>query len=184
LEVLPEESFVVVGHSMGSLLAKELAERKPELVKQVILLSPPSLDSRKDLKSILQKESSVQSVMALDSWVAPILCHVHEALGRLSFYLVRPFVKSFIPDKIVMSGTLHRWESYNGSLENVVLKTRALELDPNLKNISFIVGSDDLYSKNEQLKNRFENVQTINGDHNFMWSNKEATIEAIKRILY
>lgn len=66
--ILPP-TFDLIGHSMGSLIALELALRMPERTRHLVVLAPPSFTD----------------------W-APLICHVHEFLGGLSFYLYRPFV--------------------------------------------------------------------------------------------
>jgi pimeloyl-ACP methyl ester carboxylesterase len=46
-----------------------------------------------------------------------------------------------------------------------------------------IVGSKDKYSKNESLIKSQSNVQVIDGGHNFLWENPEATIKVIDNFL-
>ena len=179
-----EEPLTLVGHSLGALIAIEVAKRFPDKVNKVIILAPPSFDDRADLKRVLGSESQVESAMALDNFLAPFICHIHEVLGPLSFYLYRPFVSQKIPDNVVKDGIQHRWDSYNQSLESIVLQYKAIDELKSLMTPSLvIVGSKDKYSKNESLLKSQSNVQVIDGGHNFLWENPEATIKVIDNFL-
>lgn len=182
--VLPEEPFAIVGHSMGSLLGLELARRMPERVTLVIALAPPSLPDRDALRAALRKESRVESLMALDRFWAPLVCHLHEVLGGASFHLYRPFIDPAVPDAVVRAATQHRWASYDGSLRHVVLKSQALHLLPGMAvPVTLMVGRDDLYSDNTTLLKLRPDTKVLEGGHNFPWQAPTLTREAVLEAL-
>ncbi|MCB0363021.1 MAG: alpha/beta hydrolase, partial [Bdellovibrionales bacterium] len=181
--IFPEEKFVLLGHSLGSLIAIEIAKRFPNKIEKLILLSPPSIEDRADLKQILKNQSKWESIMALDSIWAPLACHIHELLGPLSFYLMRPFVSKNLPDFIVRDATKHRWRSYNQSLNNIILSYRAIDhLNQLTIDHLILAGDEDGYTKNDRLQN-LNNVQLIPGGHNFLWDNPQKTLAIISKYL-
>lgn len=183
-KILPSKPFILMGHSMGGLIAIELAKRYPEKVKQLILLAPPSLNSRKELKQILKKESTIESIMALDTFWAPLACYVHEVLGDESFYMLGPSVKSYIPFSLLKSAAMHNWPSYNKSLKKIVLKNRALDFNPRKDlNYHIILGENDRYSKNDLMKAKFKNLTLLPAGHNFLWEKKEETLSLISKLI-
>jgi pimeloyl-ACP methyl ester carboxylesterase len=183
-QVLPKEPFVFIVHSMGALLALEFARRHPERIAGLVLISPPSIQDRIALGKILKAESVVESLMELDNFWAPLVCHLHEAFGELTYYAYRPFVERALPDAVVLAATQHRWASYNGSLENVVLKLRATEMLPQMKVPTLIVvGDRDAYIDQAKLRLIVPNVVIAKGGHNILWEQPETVIGAVEKFV-
>jgi pimeloyl-ACP methyl ester carboxylesterase len=183
-QVLPKEPAVLIGHSMGALLALEFARRNPERVAGLVMISPPSIQDRAALGKILKTESAVESLMELDNFWAPLVCHLHEALGEFSFYAYRPFVERALPDAVVLAATQHRWASYNGSLENVVLKLRAIAILPQIKVPTLIVvGDHDAYADLAKLRIIAPNAVVAKGGHNILWEQPELVIGAVEKFV-
>lgn len=183
-QVLPKEQVVLIGHSMGALLALEFARRNPERVAGLVMISPPSIQDRAALGKILKAESAVESLMELDNFWAPIVCHLHEALGEFSFYAYRPFVERALPDAVVLAATQHRWASYNGSLENVVLKLRAIAILPQIKvPMLIVVGDHDAYADLAKLRIIAPNAVVAKGEHNILWEQPELVIGAVEKFV-
>jgi cis-3-alkyl-4-acyloxetan-2-one decarboxylase len=183
-QVLPKEPFVLIGHSMGTLLALEFARRNPQRLAGLVLISPPSIQDRAALGKILKAESAVESLMELDNFWAPLVCHLHEALGEFSFYAYRPFVERALPDAVVLAATQHRWASYNGSLENVVLKLRAIAILPQIKvPMLIVVGDHDAYADLAKLRIIAPNAVVAKGGHNILWEQPELVIGAVEKFV-
>ena len=182
--VLPKEPFVLVGHSMGALLALEFARRHPQRMAGLVLISPPSIQNRVALGEILKAESAVESLMELDNFWAPLVCHLHEAFGELTYYAYRPFVERTLPDAVVLAATQHRWASYNGSLENVVLKLRATEvlLRVNVPTL-VVVGDHDLYVDLAKFRVIAPKALTADGGHNILWEQPVAVMGAVEKFV-
>ncbi len=183
-KVLPKEPFVLVGHSMGSLLALAFARQHPERVAGLILISPPSIQDRAALGKILKAESAIESLMDLDNFWAPLVCNLHEVLGGFSYYAYRPFVAETIPDAVVMAATQHRWASYNGSLEKVVFKLRATTILPEVTvPILIIIGDRDGYVNQLKLRAIAPNTAVFKGGHNILWEQPDQVISAVEKFV-
>jgi pimeloyl-ACP methyl ester carboxylesterase len=182
--VLPSEPFVLIGHSMGALLALEFARRHPQRLAGLVLISPPSIQDRVALGKILKAESTIESLMELDHFWAPLVCHLHEAFGALTYYVYRPFVERALPDAVVLAATQHRWASYNGSLENVVLKSRATEMLPQVKvPMLVVVGDHDAYVDQAKLRLIAPNAVIAKGGHNILWEQPVAVMSAVEKFV-
>ncbi len=183
-KVMPKEPFVLVGHSMGSLLALEFARRHPERIAGLILISPPSIQDRAALGKILKAESAIESLMDLDNFWAPLVCHLHEVMGGFSYFVYRPFVAETMPDAVVMAATQHRWASYNGSLENVVLTLRATTILPKVFVPTLtIIGDDDAYVDQVNLRVIVPGTLVFKGGHNILWEQPEKVISAVEKFV-
>lgn len=182
--IFPSGRFDLIGHSMGSQIAIEIAKRHPDRIKSLVLLAPPSFRDRADLKEAMSSESTLESIMAIDRLWAPLICHLHEVLGELSYYLYRPFVRRALPDYIVKDAIKHTWQSYNNSLENIVMKVFSADEIASLKvPTKVLIGRDDRYSRNDLLTSRYANVQMLPGGHNFLWESTAETVRAIQGFL-
>ncbi|HMQ11369.1 MAG TPA: alpha/beta hydrolase [Oligoflexia bacterium] len=174
LSSLDPGEFTIVAHSLGTLIALELKHRYPERFKKLVLLAPLEIKDRDVLKKILKKRNMIESVMALDRFWAPLVCHIHEALGPLSFYMLRPFIPKYLPDNIVEGARLHRWESYNGSLENIVLNKQSSNyLNNDFEGIDIYMGVSDPYSKPLTSTLDQTSYRLLIGGHNFIWENSD-----------
>lgn len=110
--------FVLVGHSLGALLALILAMRHPKLVSRLILISPPIFYSPKEARENTIRYSSLPKILLFGT-IAKIVCFIFcNKLRFLTKYVVRRFFKG-LPDEVADDSLLHSYKSYIGSLENV-----------------------------------------------------------------
>ena len=182
--IFPSEETTLIGHSLGSLVAIDFASKHPERIKKLILLAPPVLEDREELKRILNERSSIESIMSLDSFWATLACHIHEFLGSLSYYFMRPYISKNMPDILVKEATMHRWESYNESLERAILGAKVVEKIASLDvDYHLILGSDDKYTTRLLADPSIANKITIRGGHNFIWDNPNDTLKTLSDIL-
>jgi pimeloyl-ACP methyl ester carboxylesterase len=118
-----DQPAIVVGHSMGTLVALALLHRHPELVDSVIAISPPVYQSRADARRHVSAMSTLIRVMAFDP-PAHFLCSVmcaHRELARRLAPLMRPDV----PAPIARDAVNHTWYSYVQSMEGLILSAEA-----------------------------------------------------------
>ncbi len=165
-----QNKIILVGHSMGALLALQFAKRHPEVVSKIILLAPPIYESREELKEKLRTSSIFVSAMSADPVISPMLCHLHEALGPLFVFLARPLLKG-LPVAVQEDVGKHTWQSFNGTLDNVVLglDVKKLLAEFDKKNVLAIFGAQDVHTKNlnfEELGQQMV-IKKIPGTHNF-----------------
>ncbi len=188
-KILPNERFLLVGHSMGALLALQYAALAPTRVKAIILLSVPVFHSKEDAMDKVGKTSPYMRVMAFSPILAPVLCKIHDAIGP---NISRPIFRWLVPDlpaEVVEDATLHTWQGYKGAMYNVILKTNVSEMIPKLSEIpiQIIHGSNDPDAEIADLMQltHFKNVELkiVSGDHNFVLSNPDVIADKIRALL-
>lgn len=178
----------LVGHSMGALLALQYFRRHPEALDKIILLAPPLYESRADLMQRLQKSSIFVAAMSADPFVSSVLCHLHEILGPLSVFIFRPFMKS-LPPEVVEDVTLHTWQSFNGSLKNIVATDKFDELIQNLpgQKVLAVFGDEDVHNNLEKIKSQQRagifKIQFVPGGHNFPVERSKETAGLVETFL-
>ena len=114
-----DEPAVVVGHSMGTLVALALMESHPELVDSVICIAPPIYEVRADARRHIRAMSTLTRLLASDP-PAHLLCKwmcAHRELARRLAPLLRPDV----PAPIARDAVDHTWYSYVQSMERLIL---------------------------------------------------------------
>ncbi len=114
-----DEPAIVVGHSMGTLVALALLDRHPRLVDRVIAIAPPVYKSRADAKRHVSAMSTLIRVMAFDPpahFFCSVMC-AHRDLARWFAPMLRPDV----PAPIARDAVDHRWWSYVQSMEGLIL---------------------------------------------------------------
>ena len=89
-----------------------------------------------------------------------------------------------MPDAVVMAATQHRWASYNGSLEDVVLKLQASEMLPKVIVPTFIIiGDHDGYVDQLALRRIVPNALVFKGGHNILWEQPDQVISAVEKFV-
>lgn len=63
LEGKIKDNYIIVGHSMGAMLAKDFALEHPALVKRIYLLSYPLQKDKNGIKNILNKDIFIKFYM-------------------------------------------------------------------------------------------------------------------------
>jgi pimeloyl-ACP methyl ester carboxylesterase len=112
------EPVVLVGHSMGALIALRLAAEHPELVSRLILVGMPVFESaaaaRKAIGSTRLRRTLLYGPI---SWS---FCQVWcRALGPIS-RRIAPLYLRRLPPAVARGTVEHSWASYSRSLSNIV----------------------------------------------------------------
>ena len=117
---LDDAPALVVGHSMGSIVALHLAHRHPGLVERVVAFAPPIYDSRADAVRHIRALGFMTRLFAFDTRLARRacrwVCDHRELTGRLATRL-----RGDLPASIARDGVQHTWASYSQSVEEVIL---------------------------------------------------------------
>ena len=122
-----DEPTVVVGHSMGALLAISLAASHPERVRAVVAFSAPLYHDRGEARARIRHLAPMARLVVLDTATARRACQWVCAHRQLAMR-VAPLLRPDLPAPIAADGMRHTWDSYSQSLEQVILAadTRAL----------------------------------------------------------
>ena len=133
-----------VAHSFGTLLAAHYAARYPDEVERLFLLGTPVFSDEQEAREHIREMSPMSGVFTLNPVLAREACKLHEA--TLSPALAR-IVPRFMPDtppEIAREGLLHTWQSFDGTLRNVVLsKPIAVPLQQLGPKVVFVHGRED-----------------------------------------
>jgi len=110
----------LVGHSFGTLLAAQYAARFPGEIERLYLLGTPVFHDPKEALARIREMSSTAGLFSLNTVVARESCKLHEAFGPLLAKILPPLMPH-LPARIVRGGMQHTWQSFDGTLRNVVL---------------------------------------------------------------
>lgn len=117
------EPAIVVGHSMGTLVALALLDRHPALVDSVVAISPPVYQSRGDARRHVSAMSTLIRVMAFDPparFLCSVMCAHRELARRLA-----PVMRPDVPAPVARDAVNHTWYSYVQSMEGLILSAEA-----------------------------------------------------------
>ncbi len=114
---------VVVGHSMGAILAAALAAARP--VRALLLLGVPAFpdeaSARRNIGGLGLLARLTVDRSPLARWVCQAMCALRPVASA-----VAPLVNRDLPPSIASDGARHTWASYHRSLERVVVEHRVL----------------------------------------------------------
>lgn len=156
----------IVGHSMGSLIAIDIAKKKPELVNNLVLCAAPIYDAGEINKTI-------EDYKKTGRYVTNTLFNIYERLvldeeltlkGAQKIMKIAPKYNSFTLSK-------ETWLPFKKSLKNTIMNQSALKTITKLKMpIHFINGITDVLIVSKHQKNlakKFPNITTesVAGGH-------------------
>lgn len=157
-----KENLIVVGHSMGALLALDLALEKPGLVKKLILISPPIFKSKTEARDNISRFSALHPILLYGN-VARITCLIFCNLLRPLTRIGVIFAFGDLPREIAADTLLHNYSSYSKTLENVVENQNFFERISQIKvPIKIIYGENDkriIQENLEELKKKNPKIE-------------------------
>lgn len=143
LDALDVKSFVLVGHSMGALLALRLAAYSDFEIRHLVLVGLPFYPSPEAARAAITNSSWLKK-RAYYGNSSKLLCTVWcNYLGNLSKHVAPLYLKG-VSKAVAQDSVLHTWQSYDQSLRNVI---ETQHVDKDLKRItvpvSILYGSAD-----------------------------------------
>ena len=130
-----------IAHSFGTLLAAYYEERYPEEVEHLFLLGTPVFADEREARAHIREMSSMSGLFTLNPILAREACKLHEAAPRRLLARIVPRFLTDVPEEVSREALLHTWQSFNGSLRNIVLaKQISLPLDRIGPKVTFVHG--------------------------------------------
>ena len=169
-KVIKKEGFydgnvMVVGHSLGSILAVGLVGEHPDWFQHLAIIGLPNYSGKEAIKTELGKASLFDGV-SVDSKYK-FVCFFHP------LYMTEWFRPNNIPKDIFKDAGKHTWVSYYRTLDNVIIDTDLRELASRIKDkkILLIHGEKDAAAPIENVEvllpiftnSKFERL--TNADH-------------------
>jgi pimeloyl-ACP methyl ester carboxylesterase len=185
---LEDQQTIIVGHSMGAILAVEYARRHPGEVKGLILLNPPIFESEAEARKQIHEMSSMAAAFSLNRVLARASCDVLCA-ARPLFWHLAPSLERDVPAEVARHAVLHRWESFDGSLRRVVLTARLGQAVQSIEGtpVVFIPGNDDPVTETERVRNVAAaidaGVQVVPGGHNILLEHPAETARLVQEAI-
>lgn len=178
----------IVGHSMGAILAAEYARRYRDEVSGLIVLNAPMFRSEVEAQSRIKEMSPMAEMFSVQRFWARASCDLVCALRPLLFRIA-PRLEPDIPPHVARDAMLHRWESFDRTLRNVVLRSnmeqtlRAVTPLP----ITILHGTDDRITDRDRLEaiaaETGAKLVFIRGDHNMYLRNPDEVVKQIAEAL-
>jgi pimeloyl-ACP methyl ester carboxylesterase len=123
------EPILVVGHSLGALLAIWMARKYADRVRGVIAFAPPLFRDPRHARRQIAKAGGLQRLFGLENraatWMARTVCrNLCEARPKLAARVYSAIRPAF-PYPIVEDATRHSWVSYSQTMRRVILAAEA-----------------------------------------------------------
>lgn len=120
---LAEARLGIGGHSMGAVLAAELAARRPARTAALVLVSLPYFRSAEEVRQKAADMGTLARLTVTGHWAAGAVCAAMCALRPvLSF--VAPHVAPHLPAQVARDALRHNFASYSRSLRNLIVDHR------------------------------------------------------------
>jgi cis-3-alkyl-4-acyloxetan-2-one decarboxylase len=175
--------FILVGHSMGALLALKFARRYPEKVNKLTLVSMPIYKSAEEAKLHITKGIKSRE-LAYYGWTSNILCSTWCGFLRpISKHVAKLYIKNQ-PPHVAEDSVYHTWQAYSQSLENVIAK-QTVEADLQKLRMPAVMMYGDregppTLDNLQQLKlSKNVRLQVVPGSHNLPLDDPAAVAGAI-----
>jgi len=128
-EAQVREPVLVVGHSLGALLAIWMARKYPERVRGAIAFAPPLFRDTQHARRQIAKAGGLERLFGLEnrvaSWMARMVCrNLCEARPKLAARVYSAIRPAF-PYPLVEDATRHSWVSYSETVRRVILAAEA-----------------------------------------------------------
>ncbi|MHB8646447.1 MAG: alpha/beta fold hydrolase [Thermomicrobiales bacterium] len=187
---LSDQPIVLIGHSLGAILAAEYAARFPAQVRGLVLLSLPAYRS---------KEEAQAYIIEHGEWMARATVMNGGAAHRLHLVLAtfRPLVSFLagrlargLPRDVAEDAIQHTWQSYSRTLEQCVLShtiTPTLTAFSTLPILALHGDADPAapLTAVQSLASQFPNItlRTLPGKHHIFLTENRACLAAIQTYL-
>ena len=116
-QTLKDESrFVLIGHSMGTLLSIAYAARHPEQIERLVLLSIPFFGGPKEARRFFSSQPIPYGWFFSNMALAAVIC----ILTRRVFRRLVPYFRRDLPREVAADIVKHSWRSFTSSFWEVI----------------------------------------------------------------
>src|SRR5579871_5639537 len=116
-----EKKIILVGHSLGAIIALSYLSRYPEQIEKVVLISLPYFHSYEEATTSI-KSSTKPQYFVVDSLATRLTCTLWCYLGGPLTRRIIPFILRNHPKAVASDSLLHTYNSYISTLYNVVYR--------------------------------------------------------------
>jgi pimeloyl-ACP methyl ester carboxylesterase len=178
----PRGKIVLVGHSMGGILALAWAKENQNRVSKIVLLNTPLFKNKEEAKQTILKSKTgwgyyLLSTPLFSRFACNILCQ-HNLMHFFKF--LKP---AYIPDVIFSDYRLHTFKSLNETFKNIVVGTSGLSLLSSTPvPVLNIIAENDLLS-NHYIDQKNIITKILPGGHLTPLKYRNNVIDEIKKFL-
>jgi pimeloyl-ACP methyl ester carboxylesterase len=145
--------LLLVGHSLGALIAIWMAGRYPDQVRGVVAFAPPLYRDPRKARQQIARVGWLERLFGPDKWAAKMacrnLCQARPGLAARLYSIIRPD----LPYPLVEDSTRHSWASYSETLRRVILAAEGASwLASAASPVLLLAGTDDQYLDLEFLR--------------------------------
>jgi pimeloyl-ACP methyl ester carboxylesterase len=142
-EVGAEGPRVLVGHSLGGLVALALTATRPAAVSAIVAFAPPLYRDRGSARRHVARSTNLGGLFALDTPTARAICMWHEAHPEAA-RMIAPLFRPDLPAAIARDAVRHTWASYSETLVRLILDVPAVGWLPSVTvPVHLVAGADD-----------------------------------------
>jgi pimeloyl-ACP methyl ester carboxylesterase len=178
--------YVMLGISMGALLALEYAKKYPKYISKIILVSPTIYSSPVVAKKKID-ETRAPNILMFGP-VAKFACKNICSRQKLA-QKINPVVMRHIPKDVAKTVCEHSWESYSRSMQNIVINQPKQDIT-NISDIPLYI----IYDKKDNLieqdliqdiarHSRRAEIVHVDGGHGMLVNNTSLVAEPLNRLL-
>lgn len=153
------QKIIIVGHSMGCLIASHIAWRKPEIIEKLILYEPPLFADSPEFRSHIRRRKLYETLYNEFSKRPKLMLSYGKLTARLAFTKALDFSRE-------------SWLPFERSLKNTILNQKAFD---ELKKTT--VPTDIIYGK-------FDFVVTRSDVKKMLAANKKIKFHLVNDIHY
>lgn len=181
-----KEPFVILGISMGAVLALEYAKQYPKSIKSIVLISPTIYSTPEVAKQKID-ETRAPNILMFGP-VAKFVCKNVCARQNLA-QKINPIVMRHIPRDVAKTVCEHTWESYSYSMQNVVIHQPKQDMSkiPDVPTYIIYDKKDNLiqqdFIQDIARHSRRSEIIYVAGGHGMLVNNTELVAEQLNRLL-
>ena len=178
-----QKPSMIVGYSMGAIIAKDFALRYPELVTKLLLIAYPLQRDTLSLRRTFFGASWLNRLYIDKSWLAKFMCKTICEPGIVPRFFIYPFARIFTHKYflVVSDYFRHTYRSVSSAMHDTLLKDDPQTLRKVKAKIVLIMGDKDRYV-DHSLVNDFRHHIIKNMDH-LMFDHEKEIVEALKKEL-